>query len=242
MVNVIGLLLTKQGPHLRTDVGEDSFWQTRGAEYARKLFAGVDRHTTQPHTNYLLTDSPELAPAGVIAVPTPLSRQAGAGWWGKLGIFAPGVLPPTEKALYLDADNVVCGPLDPMLDLEPEPLLMLDDLYTPGLSNASALLFYPGECRWLWDEYAHFPLELQDLFSVWPNAADQAYIASRYHRRYTVEAKFMQSVLPHGYVLNARTHIEAGADYSAASLVMGSWHPKPHESTAEFYRQHWIDG
>jgi len=241
VVNIIGLLLTKHGAHLRPETGEDSFWHTRGAEYARKLFAGVDRYTQQAHQNFLITDSPELAPPGVTAVQTPLTRQAGPGWWGKLAIFHPDLFPDGEKTLYLDLDNVVCGPLDPILDLEPEPLMMLDDIHEPGLPNGSTLLYRPGECRWLWDEYIRFSAEIQDAFSVWPNAADQAYIASRFQRRFAIAPTFMQNRLPAGMILNARTDIERNADYSGTSLVFGSWHPKPHESSQAFYRQHWID-
>jgi hypothetical protein len=231
MVSVISLLLAKPTPTLNAGVGEESFWQTRGEEYARKLFAGVDRHLTQPHTNYLLTDSPELAPVGVIAIPTPLSREQGPGWWGKMAIFHPAILPQDDKALYLDADNVVCGPLDWLVDLDPPPLLMLDDMYTPGLPNASTLLFVPWACGTLWHEYAANPTQIQQEFSQWPNAADQAFIAKR------TAAPLVSAP---GRILNARVHIERGDDYSHASLVLGSFHPKPHESTQEFYRRHWV--
>jgi hypothetical protein len=235
VVSVISLLLAQPTPHLQSQVGEEGFWQTMGAEYARKLFAGVDRYLQQPHTNYLLTDSPELAPVGVIAIPTPLSREQGPGWWGKMAIFHPDVLPQGDKALYLDLDNVVCGPLDKIVDLAPVSLLMVDDMYTPGLPNGSAILFYPRYCTDLWHEYIRHPLDLQAEFSQYPNQwADQGFIATR--RGFQP----MQTLLEPGVILNSRVHIEPGADYAGASLVIGGHHPKPHESTAEFYRQHWI--
>lgn len=238
MVNIIGLLLTKHGTHLRPETGEHTFWQTRGAEYARKLFSGVDRHTQQAHHNFLITDAPELAPPGVTAIVTQLSRREGPGWWGKMAMFAPGMLPPDEKALYLDLDNVVCGPLDPILDLFPATT-MLDDVFVPRLPNASALLFRPRHLYWLWEEYSRRSEAIQEEFSTWPRAADQAFIADRFVREYGALPGFMQDVLPKGTILNSRVDIEAGADYSKASLVFGGWHPKPHESSQRFYAEHW---
>ena len=236
MVSVISLLLAQPTPALNAGAGEEGFWQTMGAEYARKLFAGVDRHLEQPHTNYLLTDSPDLAPPGVIVCHTPLTREQGPGWWGKMAIFHPDVLPQGDRALYLDLDNVVCGPLDKIVDVQAPntPLVMVDDMYTPGLPNGSTLLFVPWACGHLWHEYAANPTQIQQEFSQWPNAADQAFIAKR------IDPPFLQRFLPHGTILNARVHIERGDDYANASLVLGSFHPKPHESTQELYRRHWV--
>ena len=237
MVSVISLLLAKPTPHLHSQVGEESFWQTMGAEYARKLFAGVDRHLQQPHTNYLLTDSPELAPVGVVAIPTPLTREQGPGWWGKMAIFHPEVLPQDCKTLYLDLDNVVCGPLDKIVDLQVPgaSLLMADDMYVPDLPNGSAMLFLPWACGSLWHEYIRRAPEIMREFSEYPvKWADQGYIWDRMH------APFLQDCIPPGTILNSRVHIEQGADYSKASLVIGGHHPKPHESTQRFYAEHWV--
>lgn len=235
MVNVISLLLAQPAPHLQPQVGEEGFWQTMGAEYAQKLFAGVDRHLQQPHTNYLLTDSPELAPVGVIAIPTPLTREQGPGWWGKMAIFHPDVLPQDDMALYLDLDNVVCGPLDKVVNLPSYPLYMTDDMYIPGLPNGSVLLFHPRQCGMLWYEYQMAPDWIQREFSHYPAQwADQGFISARLH------PPFLQSFLPPRTILNSRVHIEKGADYRAASLVIGGHHPKPHESTQRFYAEHWV--
>lgn len=235
MVSVISLLLAKPTPHLHAQVGEESFWQTMGAGYARKLFAGVDRHLQQPHTNYLLTDSPELAPVGVVAIPTPLLREQGPGWWGKMAIFHPDVLPVEDTALYCDLDNTVCGPLDLLFDLPSRPMYMAEDMYIPGLPNGSTLLFQPWYCTCLWHEYIRRAPEIMREFSEYPvKWADQGYIGDRMH------APFLQDYLPPGTILNSRVHIEQGADYSKASLVIGGHHPKPHESTQRFYAEHWV--
>ena len=234
MLSVVALLTTKHSVN-RPDHGEAAFWKERGGEYAAKLFAGVDRWLSLPHTNYLLTDSPELCPKNAVA--TPAHPLGGAGWWAKLGIFEFQRF--VAPVLYLDLDNVVCGPLDELASLTPEPLLMVDDVAYPRLRNGSTMLFNPRPLAFLWDEYSRYPREIEREFSEWPNAADQAFIAHRTERLFGHPAPLMQDLLPAGYILNARTELEKGADYSRASLVFGSWKPKPHESEHAFYKEHW---
>jgi hypothetical protein len=233
MLNVVALLTAKHAVS-RPDHGEAQFWKERGGEYAAKLFAGVDRWLTVPHANFLITDSPELAPKCVEPLPV---MGPGAGWWAKLLLFHRDYLGRTT--LYLDLDNVVCGPLDALASLAPDPLMMVDDVAYPRLRNGSTMLFQPHPLAFLYDEYELAPREIEREFSEWPNAADQAFIAHRVERLYGTPAPLMQDLLPAGYILNARTELEQGADYSKASLVFGSWKPKPHESDHAFYKEHW---
>lgn len=239
MVNIVAFLVTKHNATSHTTHGENAFWVTRGAEYAAKLFAGVDRHVTQPHVNFLITDTPSATPKNAEYIPHPMDRRQAPGWWSKLAVFKPYLL-PLNRTLYLDLDNVVCGPLDPMLNLVPSPIVMMHDLVYPDLENGSTLLFHPAELSYLWNEYAQNPTRIQREFSQWPKASDQAFIANRVKKATGKPIPFFQSLLPHGFCLNSRIELELGRrSYADTSLVYGCWVPKPHESTHPFYKEHW---
>jgi hypothetical protein len=160
----------------------------------------------------------------------------------KLGYFKPGLL--SGKTLHLDLDNVVCGNLDALLALEPDPLIMTHDVVYPGLPNAGTLLFYPERLDYLWKEYVKNPRNVQLAYSQWPKASDQAYMAKRVEEQTGQKPPFFQSLLPNGYILNSKVELEAGRyPYDKTSLVNGCWIPKPHEPhndyAQKFYDQHW---
>jgi hypothetical protein len=231
VVNIVTLLKTQHGKRPDTTHGEQSFWVERGAEYAEKFFAGVRRWLDEPAQLWFLTDTPEATPAGV--VPIALPARAGPGWWAKLEMFEPTCF--GHKTLYSDLDNVVCGPLAPILALEPDPIIMADDIIHPSMPNGSVFLCYPERLEHLWAEYHAQPDAMRLAYQEWPKAADQAYIADRVPQPIAL----FQQLLPPGTMLNARAELENGAGYSGTSLVFGSWHPKPHESSHPFYVQHW---
>jgi hypothetical protein len=233
MVSVVAVLTAQhKGRHRRH--GEHDFWRFMGPEYAAKLFAGVRRHLTLPHELFLVTDTPEATPAGVTCLANPLSAKESPGWWSKLGLFAPGLL-PDRTTLFLDLDNVVCGSIDLMFHIDVKRLAMIDDKVYPRLPNGSTMLFSPGECVHLFEEYVADPLATQRRFARWPNASDQAFIAAHLG----VPVPLLDDYLPTGFFCNSRIELERGCDWSAASVVYGSWKPKPHESTHPFYTQHW---
>jgi hypothetical protein len=242
-VNIAAVLVAGHSAESLTTHGEAAFWRERGAEYAAKLFAGVDRHVGQEHPRFLVTDTPEAVPPGVTYVPTPFARGEAPGWWSKLAYFKPGLF--SGKTLHLDLDNVVCGNLDALLALEPNPVIMMDDMAYPSMPNSSALLFYPDRMEYLYHEYVDNAVGIQRAFSKWPKASDQAFIADRVERK-RLGSPFpflFQSLLPAGYCLNSRMELELGCGWEHTSLVYGGWRPKPHEKhsvhAAPFYAEHW---
>jgi hypothetical protein len=42
-------------------------------------------------------------------------------------------------------------------------------------------------------------------------------------------------------ILNARTELEMGADWSKCRLSFGSWYSKPHTMAHPFYKKHWVE-
>jgi hypothetical protein len=168
-----------------------------------------------------------------------LDAKDAPGWWSKLGMFAPGML-PERPTLYLDLDNVVCGDLTPLVTLDPapsRPFGMLEDGVHTGLPNSAVLWFDPTWYTHLYEVFEQSPKAIRRQFSRWPHASDQAYIAAQLgHLPY-----FLQDRLPPGFFMNSRTELEQGRDYRAASIVYGCWTPKPHESSHPFYAEHWRD-
>ena len=151
-------------------------------------------------------------------------------------MFRPGVC--SGPTLYSDLDNVIAAPLDCLLSIPRHPIVMLDDRREEGMPNGGFMLFEPSLMPDLWSEYADNPLAVESEFSVWPHAADQAFIADRV-RKAGGTVRLAQRFLGPGRILNARSELHAGVDWSNAMLVYGSWHPKPHESTHPFYAEHW---
>lgn len=215
--------------HVTKGEGDRDFWTELGAEYLAKLTRGVQRHVPQLTRMVCLTDSPECLPAGVEAVP--IVRPEDPAWWNKLQMFAPGVA--SGRCLYLDLDNVLAGSIDELLALEGAPCIMTDDELQPGLANGSTMLFTAEAMHETWWTYLRDPIGTQQRFSVWPNAADQAFIA--WHLG---GVPLFQPLLWPGYVRNAR-FLETGAAWETARLVFGCSMPKPHQSLHPFYRRHW---
>lgn len=241
-MNIVSLLITKHNATRMTATGEAPFWRERGAEYVRKFFAGVRRHTTQPVRLWLLTDTPEAAPSDVTVIPTRLNTRASPGWWSKLGIFMPGIFPRGEKVFYSDLDNVISGPLDPLLELEPTPLVMMHDTPNqfPGRwGQGSTLLFRADELGFLWDEYVRNPAAIMREYWRWPRASDQAYIQERVEKLRGAPVQLFQEELPRVKFLNSRWQLEKGASWRDCSFVYGCYIPKPHQSTHPFYVEHW---
>jgi hypothetical protein len=203
--------------------GERSFWRwaDQGERYVRRMLEAIRK---QPLVTGLTMLPPNDEP----------------GWWGKLQMFNPAV---TEgRCLYLDLDNVIGGPLDALLALRPDPLIMADDRMFPGTPNGSVMLFDADRLRFLWDEFTANPAAIRAEFSEshWPMASDQAFIADRV-RKAGYQIPFFQDLLPPGYLLMSQAELERGADWSQTRLVCGQSLPKPHQSAHPYYAAHWRD-
>ncbi len=119
----------------------------RGKEYVGKLFAGVKRHLPRPFRFVCVTDEPDGLPAEVQLV-----RADGRlrGWWQKVALFRPGLLPP-GKVLYLDLDNVIVGDISPLADYY-GPFAMVHDFLAD--EGSSAIMAWPdGFGAEIWSAY-----------------------------------------------------------------------------------------
>src|SRR4051812_43502179 len=137
MLTVITLLKLKPSPNGEQH-GERPFWREHGEAYLARWLSSVKRYIPTPFRPIVMTDVSEtMRFSGDIYV-VPLDKTVDApGFWAKLSMFKHG----QGKTLYMDLDNVINGPLDELVALEPDPLIMLDDRRVPGLPNGSMILF-----------------------------------------------------------------------------------------------------
>lgn len=109
--------------------------------YVRLLKNAVAANLQQEHRFVCVTDNPEGLDSDIqgIRMPDmglPLHHRK-HGCWPKLSIFAPGVLPPDEPALYLDLDVLVRSNLDPFFEqIRSKPGLHVLREWNPTLWNA----------------------------------------------------------------------------------------------------------
>lgn len=98
------------------------------ADYVNVLFRAVSANLSRPCRFHCLTDDPTGISDGVEIHPLPShSFGPGAyafGGWPKLSVFEAGFLGLTGRALFVDLDTVILGPLDGLFDV-PGPLVLI---------------------------------------------------------------------------------------------------------------------
>jgi hypothetical protein len=231
MLTVLTLLKVKPSPNGEQH-GERPFWREFGPQYLNVWLANARKYIPQPHQIVVMTDSPKLVSVGNgIGVALLDSTIDAPGFWAKLNMFRVG----QGKCLYLDLDNVVCGPLDELCALEPDPLIMMDDRRVPRLPNGSAILFDAERCRGIWAQYAETPRSYERQHVAvgddYSNAYDQSFIADCYREWGDREPPFFQDLLPRDYCLNAYSELPLAEDWRDSRLIFGCGAAKPHTST-----------
>lgn len=93
-----------------------------GAEYVNVLYNAVRDNLTGPFRFVCLTDRPEGCSDGVEAFPIPdlglQDKHWRGGAWPKLGVFSQDLHGLSGRALFIDLDTYVAGPLDQMFEQE----------------------------------------------------------------------------------------------------------------------------
>jgi hypothetical protein len=240
MLTVLTLLKVKPSPNGEQH-GERAFWREFGPQYLNIWLANARKYIPQPHQIVVMTDSPKLVSVGNgIGVALLDSTIDAPGFWAKLNMFRVG----HGKCLYLDLDNVVCGPLDELCALEPDPLIMLDDRRVPRLPNGSAILFNADECRHIWSSYAQDPRSFEAIYVArgedYSTAYDQAWIAQCCRDDTFEPVPFFQDLLPHDYCLNAVSELPHAEDWRDSRLIFGGGAKgKPHIMTHPAIAEHW---
>ena len=117
-------------------------WGTKySAEYTHRLYNMIKRNTTKEFSFYVLTDQIDLYPKYI----TCELNTDEVGWWNKLQMFKPGVLPDGEY-LYFDLDVVIVDNVDCFFEHESfaviRDFIRPNDGLLPGKEyNSSAIRF-----------------------------------------------------------------------------------------------------
>ncbi|WP_103256625.1 hypothetical protein [Tabrizicola aquatica] len=100
--------------------------------YANVLYRAVKAHLVPGFLFLCLTDQPEGLDAGIRTAPIPdigltEAQIRAPGVWRKLALFHPDVaaLAPGARALFIDLDMMILGPLDPFF-ARPGGMVLLD--------------------------------------------------------------------------------------------------------------------
>ncbi|MDB2513451.1 FkbM family methyltransferase [Alphaproteobacteria bacterium] len=83
-------------------------------EYVMRLHAMIARNTTKSFKLYCLTDKPDAYQSPIISLKLPSGLE---GWWNKMLLFKPGILPNGEY-LYFDLDVVIVDNIDCFFEFE----------------------------------------------------------------------------------------------------------------------------
>lgn len=131
-------------------------WGTKyGVEYTQRLYNMVKRNTTKEFQFYVLTDMVDRYPNPEIK-PIELDTSD-KGWWNKLQMFKPGVLPEGEY-LYMDLDVVIVDNIDCFFEWQSfaaiRDFIRPDNGLLPGKEyNSSALRFNTKYSSGIYDYY-----------------------------------------------------------------------------------------
>lgn len=235
MLEVLGLLKTR---NLDGTAGESVMYRERGGEFVEKMLCGLRRHIAVPFRYTLLTDRPRPkvnwygAPAGGIDYREVPLKGDHHGWWAKLQIFDVNALDLDvgQRALYLDLDNVVLGNVAPLMTRDiGGPMMLADDVHVRGLPNGSVIAFDPVAAAHagLWERYLNSPRVVEQLYDVWPHAADQAYIAAAMRRRGT-PVKLVQDVFGPRSIVHIEDELLKGIEPDETTMLLqGRWKAKP---------------
>lgn len=121
----------------------------KGKLYIRRLFDAMDRHLKGPAKYWCITDNAGMIPTGI----APLEADKGvAGWWNKIALFRPGILPKGERALYVDLDTIITGDLTDIEGYRGKSAI-LKDFYHPQHMNSSVMAWEVGCLDHIWQAW-----------------------------------------------------------------------------------------
>jgi len=93
------------------------------ADYVNVLFSAVSEHLSPGFRFICMTDDAMGLAPGIVTIPIPdigltSAQIAAPGVWRKLALFHPAVanLSPGARALFIDLDMMIVGPLDPFFE------------------------------------------------------------------------------------------------------------------------------
>ena len=130
-----------------------------GADYVNKLYWGVKKHLSLPHTFSCFTEDPSGLDEEILVKPL---QHKWSGWWSKVHIFDPSVYPEenaSDWVFYIDLDMIITGSLDDLVQLIGNKVtsfstLSTDEIFCENVDNgynSSVMLFQKDRTKHLYE-------------------------------------------------------------------------------------------
>ena len=190
-----------------------------GGEYgqchAQMLKAMVARHLQVDHRFVCLTDIvAEVQAAGMDALELP---HPWPGWWSKIALFAPGLLPP--PVLYFDLDVLLVGPLD---DLVSDHQFTMLRSFWPNMFVNSSIMAWNINMSAVYESFARDPERYAELYRAHGRWGDQDWIL----HRSPVPPQLWQDRFP-GRFFSYKLQVKSKGLSPTASAVVYHGRPRP---------------
>lgn len=223
------------------------------ADYANRLWRGVGRHLSLPHTFHCLTDDDRGLDGGIKTHELP-SPDPGT-CWNKLRLFARDIAAPGSTILYLDLDVVLTGELDDLLSYRPgEDFLGQPDWNRPFFPqfNSSVMRFragaHPEVLETFLAQVSSGQLVRRDEWDATTRGTDKV-TYRRGWRRFGGDQEWITFALrpkrgvrtrsfPRGWVVSYKKHGRRSLP-AGAKVVVFHGSPKPHEVGESYVRENW---
>ncbi len=183
----------------------------RGEEYVYRLFNSIAKNLPLPHKLWCITDDASKIPEWV----EPIEADPGVtGWWNKIALFRPDVLPKGQRGLYLDLDTIITGDLVDVASYTGK-FAMLRDFYFKGNANSGVMAWEAGTLDHIWRVWDRCGRPQTDP------GGDQSWIES-----IQPEADLWQDNLP-GQIISYKVDCQQGVPDNAR-VVCFHGEPRPH--------------
>ena len=186
----------------------------RGAEYVDRLFDGIGRNLTgMDYKGFCLTDDPASLPPNV----EPLEPEPGiSGWWNKISLFKPGILPRGERVLFSDLDAIVTGDIADIASYAGK-FAAIRDFYNHVRVQSALMAWEAGTVDHIWLGWE------QSGKPQFDPRGDQAFIECM-----QPDADYWQDMLP-GQVMSFKDCRRLGGVPSNVRVVCFHGRPRLHE-------------
>lgn len=156
----------------------------------------------------------------VPGVPTVRPRHDWPGWWSKLNLFDPELIP--GDLLYLDLDTVVPGDLAPLEQVGrfADRSIMLSDFYRPAYPASGLMYIKQADKPHVWAQWLQDPAGHMRRCVTTQHWGDQGFL------RTVLSPLRWQTLLP-GAVLSYKAHLRNQALPKTARVVCFHGQPRP---------------
>jgi hypothetical protein len=188
-------------------------------DYVNRLFASVNRNTTEHFRFHCFTDDTSGINSNIVTHPLPYSNIE--SWWNKLYLFSNEIdIAIGEKIFYVDLDTLITDNIDDLLDVSVEKIVVLKDFLngvatTAGDMGSGLMAWRHGDYQTVWDSFIADPTSA--IKQVAPHG-DQHWIDLCIKDR-----QYWQNIFP-GRVVSFKVHCLTGLPNNAAIVC---YHGQP---------------